>query len=125
MADFMYAGLDGGRNDPSSDSGELVWEDRARTLTDIVTKGKYPCLLKLRLDDLRKLCPGVRVTQTPVEGLGEEECVVKALEMRRYKMVAAMKLHWDRRSMEYHETGKQIDINITQKGINKILNSYI
>ena len=116
MADYIYEGLDGTGSTASPDPSEIVWEDRTRSLSDIVTKGKYPCMIKIKRDVLRKLCPGIRIIQSPGDGEREDECIVKALEMRRYKMVAAMKLHWDRRTMEYHQTGKQIDINITQKG---------
>lgn len=108
------------RSLPFSHPPDVEWEDRTRTLVDIVTKGKYPCFIKLKCDDLRKQCPGIRILPSLGVSVLEDECVLRVLEMRRYKMVAAMKLHWDRRSMEYHETGKQIDINVTQSGERKL-----
>ena len=91
----------------------IQWEDRVRTLKEIVQSGKIPCLVKVNRTDVSKYSPEIGHVQN--NGLPEDE-ILHVLELRRHKIVIAHKLQWDRRTGDYQETGKQMEINVTQKG---------
>ena len=86
----------------------IQWEERQRTLKDIVQNGKYPCLVKVKSEDVE--------TYAHTDGRTGQREVLHVLELRRHKMVVAAKLQWDRRSGEYLPTGRQSEVNVTQKG---------
>lgn len=105
---------------PNGVSSELTWEDRVRTLRDIVTSGKYPCVVKIKSGDVGKYKPGNDTGNTSGTGQSNEE-IVHVLELRRHKMVVSVKLQWDRRTGEYVKTDKAVDINVAQKGWFEVL----
>jgi len=107
------------------------WEDKTRTLREVITRGKYPCLVKVKGSVVRKY---LRQTSSPptspadgptggVDGIGgtgsgtPEEEILHVIELRRHKMVVATRLQWERRTNEYTSTDKHVDINVAQKGI--------
>lgn len=122
MAEFSVGAKDGtypnpkvGKDGVAPDAMEITWEDRVRTLRDIVTNGKYPCVVKIKSGDVGKYRPeGTTVSDTCTEPVEEE--ILHVLEMRRHKMVVSVKLQWDRRTGEYVRTEKSTDIHVTQKG---------
>lgn len=93
----------------------IIWEDRVRSLKDIVTNGKYPCVVKVNLDNVAKYMQRSGI-EIPADRQGES-LAVDVLELRRHKMVATTKLQWERRTGEYSKTDKHYDINVAQKGI--------
>ena len=95
---------------------EFAWEDRVRTLRDIVTNGKYPCVVKVKSGDVEKYRSPASARDITCEGQFADD-VLHVLELRRHKMVVSSKLQWDRRTGEYVKTEKSVDINVSQKGL--------
>lgn len=122
MAQFSVGAKDGpcsilkaGKDVVVPDVTEITWEDRVRTLRDIVTNGKYPCVVKIKSGDVGKYRPGGSTENVTCPEPMEEE-ILHLIEMRRHKMVVSVKLQWDRRTGEYVRTDKSADIHVTQKG---------
>ena len=92
----------------------VVWEERVRSLKDIVIGVKYPCVVKVKSGNVEKYMKksGVEVPS----GGQEEGPTLNVLELRRHKMVVTTKLQWERRTGEYTKTDKQYDVNVAQKG---------
>lgn len=103
-----------------ANSSEITWEDRVRTLRDIVTSGKYPCVVKIKSGDTGKYITR-NAAQNTNTGREEEEEILHVLELRRHKMVVSVKLQWDRRTGEYVKTDKSAEINVAQRGLWKAL----
>lgn len=91
-----------------------AWEDRVQTLRDIVTNGKYPCVVKVTSGNVMKYMQRSGV-QDPA-GSDVDGIVMNVLKPRRHKMVVTTKLQWERRTGEYTKTDKQYDINVAQSG---------
>lgn len=103
-----------------SNSVDLVWEDRVRSLKDIVTSGKYPCVVKVKSGDVGKYCHGGSNLGRADSSSTEEE-LLHVLELRRHKVVVCVKMQWDRRTGEYVKTDTSADIRVTQKGWFEVL----
>lgn len=99
-----------------ANSSDIIWEDRVRTLRDIVTGGKYPCVVKIKSGNIGKYVARNTVQNTST-GREDEEEILHVLELRRHKMVVSVKLQWDRRTGEYVKTDKSAEINVAQRGL--------
>lgn len=90
------------------------WEEKVRSLRDIVTGGKYPCAVKVKSGDVEKQMKKAGVIISSANQT--DDIALNVLELRRHKMVVTTKLQWDRRTNEYTKTDKQYDVNVAQKG---------
>ncbi|KAL4236498.1 hypothetical protein ACF0H5_004884 [Mactra antiquata] len=99
---------------------DLTWEDRVRSLRDIVTTGKYPCIVRVKNGNVSRYRNG-DYNSTPNVGSQSEDDVLHIIEMRRHKMVVCNKLQWERRTGEHTKTDTETDINVTQKGWFEVL----
>ncbi|WAR23020.1 GARE1-like protein [Mya arenaria] len=104
------------------------WEEKSRSLRDIITRGKYPCLVKVKGSVIRKYMPQKSPGSSPTNpGAGltgnptNDDEILHVIELRRHKMVVATRLQWERRTNEYTRTDKHVDINVAQKGWFEVL----
>ncbi|KAH3699084.1 hypothetical protein DPMN_074038 [Dreissena polymorpha] len=95
-----------------------TWEEKPRSLKDLVIRGKYPCIVKVNSSVVKKYM-GHTTGGDGTHGVAEE--VLHVIELRRHKMVVGTKLHWERMTSDYTRTDKHFQINVAQKGWFEVL----
>ncbi|XP_046576695.1 LOW QUALITY PROTEIN: uncharacterized protein LOC124284634 [Haliotis rubra] len=87
-------------------SKDIVWDDRPRTLRQIMTSCRLPFHVKIHRGDLSKYIPAS----------SDQNDVLHVLEVRRRKIVLGRRLQWEKRANDYTVTGDQLDIPASFKG---------
>ena len=127
-----------------SNTAELLWEDKRRTLRELVSSYRLPLAVKLKSGDISKYIKegsksngqsngqSNKPTSTSDAGLDSppgpcdskdscvdragEDVVLQVHETRRKKIVLARKMTWEKRQNDYVVSGEQVEIPASIKG---------
>ena len=93
---------------------EFQWDDKTRSLKDLVSNGRLPFIAKLESGDVSEYDPTWKVSDDDAEYF--DEPLIHVLEVRRSKAVVVRKMQWNRKSGDYVTCGKEVDIPASFKG---------
>ena len=85
---------------------DTVWEDRPRTLKDILSSSRLPLTVRLHRGDLAR----------HVQGWPDHAHLLRVVEVRRRQIVIGRQMQWDKRTNDYVATGDQLEIPALYKG---------
>ncbi|XP_041357331.1 uncharacterized protein LOC121374331 [Gigantopelta aegis] len=85
---------------------DSVWDDRPRSLQEILASSRLPVPVKLHKGDVSSYLPA-----WPDHG-----DVIRVLEVRRRQIVIGRQMQWDKRTNDYVATGDHLEIPALYKG---------
>lgn len=96
----------------SSDAsvGDVVWEEKVRSLKDIIASFRLPLVARVKSGDLSRLLP---------RSGADDNNIIQIHELRRRKIVFARRLQWEKRQHDYIVSGEQVEVPASFKGKSK------